>query len=190
MVLEDISKLWNISSGDYPIVAVQDCGHGTLKSRLPIPNYKKLGLDQNSKYFNAGVLIINLAKWRDENLSEKIIRCIERNINQVVYYDQYGFNVVLNNRWKEINPIWNQVSHINSRGNPYIIHFIWRKPIFKDNNYHFTNKFFNYLDMTEWRGWRPTFLTEFVRLAKKSVNLLLEKKIRILYSRLLIKILN
>ena len=169
LVLEDISKLWNISLDNYLIAAIQDGCNRRLEQG--VPNYKELNLDGQSKCFNTGVLVINFKKWRKEKISEKVILCTEENKNNIILWDQYGLNVILNNNWMELDNSWNMFQMFQLKQSPpKILHYVIPKlkPIYPSHSgdyttllfnyldkHSYTTLFFNYLDKTSWKGWRP-----------------------------------
>lgn len=67
--LNDISSLWEQNLGNYTFAATLD---------EPLDAYyifkKNLGVDEDCKYANCGLMLINCKKWRDDNISQK---CIE-----------------------------------------------------------------------------------------------------------------
>ncbi|MEE9168070.1 MAG: glycosyltransferase family 8 protein [Candidatus Neomarinimicrobiota bacterium] len=167
LVLEDIGKLWRQTFDDNVILAIQDsrikfvsCSWGGIN------NYRELGMDGKTKFFNTGVLLIDLKKWREEDISEKVIRCDEENRKHVKYWDQYGLNVVLKDRWRELDPRWNQFPETLDV-NPYIMHFVGKKPIdwMYDGNYK--NLFLEYLSMTKWSLYEQG---PFIKLTKKLLS--------------------
>ena len=91
LVLEDISELWNTNLDDNLIGAVQD--QVSRKSKTAI------GLDLSDNYFNAGLLLIDLKKWRDENMGEKCIQFIDEHEGRVIHHDQGVLNGLLKHRW-------------------------------------------------------------------------------------------
>ena len=155
LILDDIAELWKLNLDGFPIAAVQDGGLCEIGDGWQIPNYRELGLNPDFKYFNSGVLIIDLKTWREENFSEQIIKCTEENIEHVVKWDQYGFNVVFHGRWKELKHEWNFFQYSSFR--PKIVHFpmIKAKPIYPSYKGNYSDEFFGYLDQTEWKNWRP-----------------------------------
>src|SRR5690606_5620901 len=92
-----------------------------------------------SKYFNAGVLIINLDKWRKDHLPAKILNFISKNPEKIVYEDQDALNYFLHDKCLLLHPKWNQTHFFHVREyqdtcfnqevfneakyNPSIIHF-------------------------------------------------------------------
>ena len=58
-------------------------------------------------YFNSGVLLINLKKWREENIQEKLVYKAKQ-INSKIYPDQDPLNAVFRDKWLELPPYWNR----------------------------------------------------------------------------------
>lgn len=156
IVQDDISKLWNTPLGDHTIAAVQDPGKTVDCAWAGIPNYKELGLTADTKYFNSGVLMIDPKKWREQNVAAEVIAALGKYREHVRMADQYGINVIMANKWLELDPKWNWFAHQEDEG-PYIVHFLDIKPIFK--TYHsqevYKDEFFRYLNMTPWKGFKP-----------------------------------
>ena len=177
IMLEDISKLWHTDIGDKTIGAVTDSVTKTL--RHGVANYKELGLDPDVKYYNAGLQIINLEKWRAQGMTEKIFKSIEENISYAKPVDQYGANVCMVNQWHELDPLWNYFSNGNNPS-PYLIHYFHRKPFYKSysNNPLYKDIFYDYLNQTPWSNSKP--VGELSRYAKKLSNVL--QKVPLLFS--------
>ncbi|MES2426942.1 MAG: glycosyltransferase family 8 protein [Bacteroidota bacterium] len=156
IVKDDISNLWNINLGDYTIAAVQDVAKTVDCEWAGIPNYKALGIPAGSKYFNAGVSVINVNKWRDGNIGNKVIEALHLHKKHVILGDQYGLNVVFANKWLELDPKWNWFAFAEN-ANPSLIHFLDIKPIFKTYNSQeaFKEEFFKYLSYTPWKSFKP-----------------------------------
>jgi len=183
IVNADLGALWDIEIGDHYLLAALDGDHYLLKpldSRLPssasvLLNSEKLDVLPH-KYFNSGVLMLNLKKWRSEQIGLKVIHYIDQYPENIRFPDQDGLNVVLAGQWGELDLRWNQTPFIynysfwsdspfdqetynNIINDPWIIHFASKfKPW---NTYKFRAKhqelFYRYLDMTDWTGWRFTF---------------------------------
>lgn len=155
IVQHDISKLWNISLGDYTLGAVEDIGKTVDCEWAGIPNYKELGLEPKTKYFNSGMLMINVKKWRAEDISKQVILTLIKFKENLSLPDQYGLNVVLAKKWLELDPKWNWYA-INKTENPFLIHFLSIKPIFKSYNSQevYKEEFFKYLSTTPWKNFK------------------------------------
>jgi lipopolysaccharide biosynthesis glycosyltransferase len=174
ILLEDISTLWNVDLQEHVVAAVVDRTEKVSNPWGGIKNYKELGLDPEAKYFNSGLLVIDLAKWQKGNFTNRILACINENKQYASFPDQYGLNVILVNNWLEIDPLWNCFPMATAE-RPYLIHFIGRKPIFKKYDYNpaYKQMFFEYLNQTEWRGFQPQM--ESSRLLRKLYNLMSKK---------------
>ena len=173
IVNDDISILWETNLGNFAIAAVTDVRIRFFGNSQAVKNYKQLGFDENTKYFNTGILLMNTRAWRDRNLTDLVFKCIEENREFANYPDQYGLNVVLANQWLELDVNW---SWSAAEWNPdaSLIHFIWRKPIYKTYRYEkrYLDLFLHYLSLTQWKEFKP--IGEFERLLKKGLNKILK----------------
>ncbi|GAA3980658.1 glycosyltransferase family 8 protein [Pedobacter ginsengiterrae] len=156
VVLKDISILWNTELNGNTIGAVIDVGKTVDCAWGGIPNYKDFGLTADTKYFNAGIMLIDVIKWREQDISTKVIDTLRTYAEHVVLVDQYGLNVVFANKWEELNPKWNWFATFYDE-DPYIIHYLDIKPTFKTyrSQEKFKTIFFEYLNQTKWAGFKP-----------------------------------
>jgi lipopolysaccharide biosynthesis glycosyltransferase len=178
VVLRDITELWDTQIGDNYIAAVMDPRVQQYDNDWGgIFNYKELGFPGNTKYFNTGMMLLNIPKWRKDKVAEKVLQCIHDNIKYVNYPDQYGLNIVFANKWKEIDSRWNHFSTIDA-DLPYLIHFVQRKPIYKSYNYNagYQELFYKYLKMSAWKNAKP--IGESARYVKKIRNILAKVKLK------------
>jgi len=128
IVTRDISELWKTDISHHIIAAVTDSTAVYIKNN--VKNYRELNLPGDAKYFNSGLLLINTQKWRDEDLSRKVIHTVNANRKHTEFSDQYGLNVNLVNKWLELDPLWNYYAN-GTHPAPYNIHFFHRKPFYK-----------------------------------------------------------
>ena len=157
IVLEDISKLWYTDIGDAIFGAVQDLQKVVSCSWGGIPNYKALGMSADTKYFNSGLLLIKAKEWREADITNRVFACLHENLQYINYADQYGLNVALVNQWFELDPRWNWFATFEAAEDPYIIHFLDIKPIFKSYKSvpRFKDIFYTYLNQTAWKNHTP-----------------------------------
>jgi lipopolysaccharide biosynthesis glycosyltransferase len=173
IVQKDVSTLFDIDLSQHVVAAVLDPRIITFDNSWGgVLNYQELGLPGTTRYFNTGLLVMNTKLWREQNVTEKIINCIEQHKKFANYPDQYGLNVVLANKWLELDPLWNHFSTIETTETPFLIHFVERKPIYKAYNYSETFKqiFYSYLKQTAWKNFKP--IGESSRYIKKLKNIL------------------
>jgi lipopolysaccharide biosynthesis glycosyltransferase len=148
VVNTDLNRLWETPLGDHFALAVREMGLPTVSLGLP-QTYQKLGLDPETPYFNAGIMVMNLRRWRQEQIVPRVLTYTRENESSILCADQDGINAVIAGRWGEVDPRWNvQVGSImNFRAlaetpykrqvepllpellkDPYVLHFIGRKP--------------------------------------------------------------
>lgn len=204
IVNSDLYGLWDLSMDGYHALAIPEVQADVryLSSPKAIKLYRQLGLTPDAKYFNSGVLLIDLDKWRRDEISKKTIEYSRRNLGYINWWDQDALNVTLYGKWKEIDSRWNQLSQVHDFSSweespfdkktyevlikqPFIVHFnTHRKPWLWGCKHPFKDLFFHYLDMTPWSGWRP-------RQKNRIIASIREKFIiysRILYSLLTAKV--
>ena len=183
LVLEDISKLWNIDLHTNIIGAVQDPFVQSVGRWGGVANYADFGLTVDSPYFNAGLLLIDMKKWRENSISDKVLDCLQTNQQHALYQDQYGLNAILGNQWYMLDAKWNRFAY-SEDNQPFLIHFTGRKPIYLTYNYRqdYKDLFFEYLEQTPWKGYKQ--IGETTRYLKKARNILqkLQNKLRLLRS--------
>ena len=93
VVNEDLGRLWSVEVENYYLLAVPDIGTPNIAAGLL--NYKDLGISGDQPYFNAGVLLVNFKKWREDNIGLKIIEYVRQHSNYIRWADQDGLNAVL-----------------------------------------------------------------------------------------------
>lgn len=98
LAFDDVEKMWQIDLGDNIVGAVTNLGHQP-KQRLGIPD---------GDYFNSGVLLIDLNKWREHRVGEETLSYMTKNAEQLVFPDQDGLNCVLKDSWQPMPLRWNQ----------------------------------------------------------------------------------
>jgi lipopolysaccharide biosynthesis glycosyltransferase len=93
-----LCDLWNTDVADCALAAVANFwdDHRT-----------DLGLAEGTKYFNSGVLLINLQFWRQNNVPERAISFAKENPEKVRFHDQDALNATLVHQWVEISPCLN-----------------------------------------------------------------------------------
>ncbi len=189
LVQDNLVELWDLEEHDYFCWAVPDiaCPHVDareaqvnfkksmpyLANISPISNYQDLGLDGSAPYFNSGLMVMYLDRWREENVSAKLLECLQQNEPHVWCWDQYALNVVFAGRWGQLPLRWNQGAHAfefptvahapfdphefrEMLTDPAIIHYTteW-KPWGHTSAHPAHDTFFEKLDETAWTGWRP-----------------------------------
>lgn len=122
IVKHDISELWNINLSNHFLAAVQDVGYCASKKRRKI-----LSIPLQYGYFNSGVILINLKKWREHDISKQVIEFAKHNPSKLRSIDQDALNAILYDKWLKLHAKWNYITgRIRKKKfiqNPAIIHF-------------------------------------------------------------------
>jgi len=77
-----------------------------------------------SKYFNAGVMLVNLSHWRERNYTQKFLEIANTYMDQLAWWDQDILNMALDNNWKYFDRKYNAL-HLTKKWEkmPVIIHY-------------------------------------------------------------------
>jgi len=131
LVLDDLRPLCNMDLEGAVLGAVLDRLDPKLKRGMP-------GLEATphvADYFNSGVLLIDLDRWRKERISERAFDYLTQHPRQM-FPDQDALNFACDGLWKKLDPRWNFQGHYETNlsdlppeQRPGIIHFATsRKP--------------------------------------------------------------
>lgn len=100
IVLDSLNELWNTDIGSSLIAGVCD-----YNGRLTSHN-TKLGITEG-KYINSGVLVMNLKRMRDENISDRFMDTAALMADKLTMGDQDIINITLQGRIKWLDLRWN-----------------------------------------------------------------------------------
>lgn len=131
LVLDSLRPLWETDLGGRLIGAVTNVPPGPERGRdrLNLGHYH---------YFNAGVLLLDLAAMRREDIDEEVRQFGVANASRLLVRDQDALNAVLHARRLPLHPRWNVMNSIQwdyaadyytaaevaeARANPAIRHF-------------------------------------------------------------------
>jgi lipopolysaccharide biosynthesis glycosyltransferase len=175
LVETSLSRLWTKPFDGAAVLAVRDWYTPYLSSSLGTENCKELGLDPKAPYFLSGMLVFNLARWRNERIKDTIIEFLRQHGQLVNYPDQDALNVVLANDWKPLDLRWHvplkpntldaipespakdelRSRHKELYYNPHIYHFSGgEKPWKVESDHSRTRRWFHYWYRYLWRsGW-------------------------------------
>nr|WKN40033.1 glycosyltransferase family 8 protein [Tunicatimonas sp. TK19036] len=164
VVSNKISNLWKANINAYCLAAVENVTPEKKHILSHIKNYQ---------YFNSGVLLINLKKWRKHNIMQETIKFIEQNQARLQWHDQDALNAVLYGKWFALHPKYNMQGALfmdefeNFRGDPdelqeairhpVIIHYSTPLKPWHYLSFHpYTKEYFKYLASTPWKDFKPT----------------------------------
>ena len=161
IVLDDVAELWDQSLEGARLAAVADSVVPFAGSAWGISHHRELGIDPRARYFNAGVMLIDVAGWRRDGIAAKAFDYLHRFGESVTFWDQEGLNAALAEQWVALDERWNHNASLprkKSRGQelPAIVHFAGRlKPWRYQSGDDLRSLYYVYLDKTSFAGWRP-----------------------------------
>jgi lipopolysaccharide biosynthesis glycosyltransferase len=163
IVCRDISPLWNTDISGYALAAVRDHPASRCLLEPAIPP---------ERYFNSGVLLVNLDRWRSSGAPDHLLQFAEEHRSTLLSHDQDVLNGVYRNETHLLGLEWNfQARYADltaeelwmepedfagARDNPAMIHFSTKyKPWHYGAKVPHQELYFQYLAMTPWRGYIP-----------------------------------
>ena len=163
----NLSDLWKVNLDSYVIGA-------SIEPTIDKKRRIDLGLEKYP-YYNSGVLLINLKKWREENIGNKIIDFYRKNNKKMFAPDQDALNCFLKDEIYTLSPKYNfynifyqynykflsnllyPVQYISSNvyedavKDPIIIHYLGEERPWRKGNYHkYKKDYLKYLSLTPW----------------------------------------
>lgn len=154
VVLKPLEELYNMDLSGKSIGVILD-GRKDQESSL-----KRLNLNLNRTYFNAGVMVMDLEKLRDNN---KFLNTIEYCLNpdrELQLNEQDALNIIFENDYATNEVIWNY-THGNSEENSYleseigVIHFTGSVKPWDCRSYSpYKYLYWKYLNETPWKGFK------------------------------------
>ncbi len=100
VVLRPLHRLWR--------TGLKGCVLGAVEEPTIYPEVREyLDLAANEPYFNAGVLLIDLGKWRADNVQSRVLEYYKRIGSRALFNDQDALNGLLRGRIRELLPKWN-----------------------------------------------------------------------------------
>lgn len=98
IILQDISYLYTIDLSEYSVAAIADLKCMPLNGK----HRNNMSIPYNGIYFNAGVMLINLDYWRNNNIEKQLLNIV--NSKSLFFHDQDALNYVLKNTWYMLPP--------------------------------------------------------------------------------------
>jgi lipopolysaccharide biosynthesis glycosyltransferase len=166
VVLDDLRPLWNVDLGDKPVAAAPD--YPRVPSLVAPERLAAIGMPQDAPYLNSGVLVIDLNRWRQRRLTDRLFAYIQEKASALSAYDQDAVNVVLLGDIHILDCRWNVQARMYRSGrrafplefeatraarrDPAIIHYTGsEKPWLFRSGAALRAHYFQYLEKTAWR---------------------------------------
>jgi lipopolysaccharide biosynthesis glycosyltransferase len=184
VVRGSLADLWNTNLTDHAVAAVPDYVDDTKIEALGL----SIGLPVEAKYFNSGVLLINLKFWRQNNVAERAIAFARNNPEKVKYWDQDALNATLICQWIELPAYWNwqdwRHRYTPETGkDPAIVHFISAdRPWHWSSKHPFRREYHKYRRKTPWWNYqpegRPRFGKRIIHSTRRVIRSIVPKTLR------------
>lgn len=140
IVCGDVRELWGADLGQNAIGAMRDCYQdgAEFAQRWALPG-------DAPRYFNSGVLLIDLGRVRQERMFTAAAEFVARHGEDILFGDQDALNWVFWRRWTELDPAWNVQRYLKGgeiadagwrRSSPGLVHFIGAHKPWMPNAWH------------------------------------------------------
>jgi len=169
IVRGSLKELWNTDINNYVLGA-------SIEPTVDKTRKKNLGLE-SKPYYNAGVLLVNLKKWREINAGKIILEYYKNHNGQLFANDQDAINGCLVDNIYTLLPKYNfynifyqypysflkklmkPCEYIDKEKfdecikNPVIIHYLGEERPWREGNHHkYKNDYQKYLNQTPWQN--------------------------------------
>ena len=170
VVVRSLKKMWKEDLGDAVLGAVME---PTIYEAVK----ESIDLGKDDGYYNSGMLLVDLERWRKENVQEKLMSFLKEKGGALFASDQDLLNGALKGKIHTLMPEWNffpnyryfnyqtLVAHSSAYGavskeafqhakkHPAIIHYMGdERPWIRGNLNHYRRAYEKYLAMTPWAG--------------------------------------
>jgi len=198
MIVEgDISEIYQTNIKNSLLAAVPDSIESENKrcSELQIP--------WNRGYFNSGAMVINCDKWKNLDVTKKVIDYLKNNPDKLVAPEQDALNALFYDRWIKLPLEWNcyrdsiirakkegyKKRNIKKLKKPKIIHYVSSsKPWHYSDIHPLKKRYWFYLKQSPWKEFRyqdKTFGNFFYKIYRyvatfspKKVNKIIKKSMK------------
>ncbi|GAB7026520.1 glycosyltransferase family 8 protein [Geotalea toluenoxydans] len=177
IINKDLTELWDTDFNGCAVAAVEE---------PKFDRHVDLLLPGGTLYFNSGVMLVNLDRWREERIGDKAHNFIRKHPDVLLLHDQDALNAVLCGKWLPLHPKWNlQTDMLDLRSlssysgkavaeavaNPAVIHFTTSsKPWHYMNEHRYRGEYLKYLYRTEWKPRSPKLYEGFRTLVKPIIG--------------------
>lgn len=98
LVLRNLIQLNELPLRGFPVAATID----NYVSTQPL-----IGITEKDQYFNSGVLVMDVASWRQQQVSEHAFEYLVKYPERIKFVDQCALNAILHRSWKRMDERYN-----------------------------------------------------------------------------------
>lgn len=156
LVLADVAPLYNADIENSYIAAVHE-----VDNEIRFPRYtQSLGIDDSKDYVNAGVLLMNLKKMRDDNIVPQLFANTRKYSRTIKFQDQDIINITFHKSITHIDYKYNytdqaRMDHLVGESEAVIVHYNgpvkpWSQKYLSDGGLRYWgDQYMTYRDMYE-----------------------------------------
>jgi len=112
VVTEDLSPLWNMELSS-PIAAVLDAHIVWMASPSMWRPWREENLEPLTPYLNTGLILMDLKRWRVDQLTEQTLSYLEK--YELPCVDQDALNLALRGKFQKLHPRYNSMPYHHLR---------------------------------------------------------------------------
>ncbi len=109
VVINNLAPLYQTDINHVPVGAVIEKYVGSKP---------ELGIHEPGRYFNSGVLLMNLLQWKEQKITEKTLLYVKENSHKLLWMDQDALNAVLVNNYYPLDFKYNVTTEFIPRWLP------------------------------------------------------------------------
>jgi lipopolysaccharide biosynthesis glycosyltransferase len=169
-----LGRLAEIDLGGHPLAAAYDMIYlmdhkgGALAKQFQ--TYRRsLGLELETPYFNAGLMVIDRAAWRNQDLTGRAARALRETPARFAFMEQSALNSLVAGRFAPLSPRCNFMGDfflldLEARIAPIVLHFVnspkpWQFDAWRGEA-RFALDYLSWFERSPWPDWpcpfRPT----------------------------------
>ncbi len=128
MIQGDIGRIYSLDTGEFALAAVPAARSSPLQEET-LAHFRGLGMSEPFRYFNSGVLYIDVEKWNRGEIGRRALDFTRRNASWCIWPDEDALNAVLDGKIAELSPLWNMRARVwshrrvRSAAEPVIVHY-------------------------------------------------------------------
>ena len=149
VVLKDIAGLYDALDDQHTVGAIANVFLPYVSSPFfystdtVVFDHVARGIPADTRYFQSGVMVINLPMWKERDTTARVIDYLVTNKEKLYFHDQGALNAVLWNEWQRLDQRWNQTTTVltprywkspaftqeerrRTRDDPFIVHYSGR----------------------------------------------------------------
>jgi lipopolysaccharide biosynthesis glycosyltransferase len=108
---KDLSEVFSLDLNGFTIGAVAS---ETIASSLRSDFYQSIGMNKDAKYFNSGIMVIDLKKWREQNITSQCLNFANKYADRLKFGDEAILNCIFHENFQTIDNSFNYPLYPNS----------------------------------------------------------------------------